>query len=146
MHIDVAPGLLLSQKTMAGKVLPLPPYGQHGGTRLRLFVSPVKPCGTQFGIFAGPLSTLVLTAIVAPALNVAPDPPPSPYTPNSDVVQPFARPSTLSPLTAFRFPPGGPMMIGAEPPDTAVPVNVNCGRLESGCAGTATPLTLFFQQ
>src|SRR4051812_44118750 len=92
-HDDVAPGLLLSQKTTAGDA---PPYGQHGGTRLRLLVSLVNPSSTQLGAFIVPSSTLVLMAIVAPLLNVASELPPSPKMPNSASFHPCARLRTSS--------------------------------------------------
>src|SRR6185503_12757822 len=92
-HDDVAPGLLLSQKTTAGNA---PPYGQQGGTRLRLFVSLVKPSNAHVGAFEVPSSTVVRTAIVAPALKVASDAPPSPKMPNSASFHPCARVSSSS--------------------------------------------------
>src|SRR3978361_44789 len=87
-HAEVAPGLLLCQNTIAGDA---PPYGQQGGTRFRLLVSPVKPWPPQEGAFMVPSVTLVLTAMVVPALNVASDPQQSPKMLNSASFQPCAR-------------------------------------------------------
>src|SRR5260370_18455060 len=92
-HDEVAPGLLLSQKTTAGNA---PPYAEQGGPRSRLFVSFVHPSSMHVGAFAVPSSTVVLTAIVDPTLKVASDPPPSPKMPNSASFHPWARLRTSS--------------------------------------------------
>ena len=65
-HIEVAPAELLSVNTIAGEA---PPMGQGGGSKVRLFDSPVVP-PPQEGAFVVPLSTLVVTTTVVPGLGV----------------------------------------------------------------------------
>jgi hypothetical protein len=79
-HVAVAPAALLSVNTIAGDV---PPLGQQGTTRVRLFDSLVKLCLSHVGPLVVPLPTSVRTTIVAPELKTASSPPPSPKTLNS---------------------------------------------------------------
>ena len=60
-------------------------------TRLRLFVSLVKPQGTQAAASVVPLFTLIRTTIVDPALNLASADRPSPKTLNSERSHPLDR-------------------------------------------------------
>src|SRR5208283_5233416 len=83
----------LSVNTIAGDA---PPTGLQGATKVRLFVSPVKPSSSQEGAFVVPSSTLVLTTIVDPLLKIACDPQQSPKMLNSASCQPSARLRTLS--------------------------------------------------
>jgi hypothetical protein len=48
-----------------------PPIRQLGLTKLRLFVSAVKPVDEEKGAFAVPLLTVIWTIIVEPILKVA---------------------------------------------------------------------------
>src|SRR5215472_4966705 len=75
-----------------------PPVIDGVGARSRLFVSPVKPVIKQVGAALLPLSTDVRTASVVPAPKTAWEPPPSPTTVNSTVVQFGDRFSMLSGL------------------------------------------------
>jgi hypothetical protein len=69
-------------------------------TKYRLFVSPVKPSPKQEGALGLPWSTLVLTTIVDPLLNMAWDPQQSPTMLNSAACQSCARLRIPSPFCA----------------------------------------------
>jgi hypothetical protein len=62
---------LLSVNTIEGAELPSVNVDVDGTTSERLLVSAVKPPNTQDGAVRSPWSTLVLTTIVDPSLNVA---------------------------------------------------------------------------
>src|SRR5579883_2884675 len=67
-HAEGALPLLLSVNTTAGDV-PRLAFGEFA--KLRLFVSPVKPCPSQDGALGVPESTAVRTTIVVPLLKFA---------------------------------------------------------------------------
>ncbi len=70
-QIDVAPGALLSVNTIAGDVPLMGQQAPGGVSKERLFDSPVKPDASQLGALVVPLSILVRTTIVDPALKTA---------------------------------------------------------------------------
>lgn len=92
-HGNAALPLVLSVKTTAGDS---PASAAGGLAKFRLFVSAVKLSSTQKGAPLLAPSTAVLTTIVAPLLNTAFEPLPSPNTLNSAVVHFGARSRTLS--------------------------------------------------
>src|SRR4029077_13174967 len=92
-QLDAAPPALLSVKKTAG---PGGAMAGGGGPKLRLLVSPVKPCDTQFGAPVPPEMIFVLGTIVAPLLKLAWSPQQSPKTLNSAIVQNCDRLTILS--------------------------------------------------
>ena len=91
--------------------------GQHGGTKVRLFVSPVKLPVEQVTATS---STSILTSIVDPSLKLTWELFPSPKMLNSATCQLFARLRTVGAVAMKTFP-------GKSPFDTVI-VSVSAGK------------------
>jgi hypothetical protein len=139
----IVPATLLCFDTMAGDG-PVPTAGVP--TRLRLFVSPVKPSITQLGAFVVPLCTVVLTTIVDPALKLACDEQLSPTVMNSTPFHPEARFNSLSLFAALAGPPAVVTKTESVPPALASPPSFKLARFVTGCTLTEVALVAFFQQ